>query len=100
MKNKKGNLMSALNDLPQAVLFFVVFSITLSVGFKFIQAILSGMTTPAAGVSSFDNWTYNNISALSTGGLSQFTTNSSLIATIVVMSIVLSIVIGAFSVKR
>jgi len=100
MMNKKGSLVEALNKLPQAVMLFVVFSIVLTIGLKFISSILASMPTPASGTSLMDNWTYNNISMLATTGFSQFTTNSGLIATITVMAVVLTLVIGAFSMNR
>ena len=90
MKNKKGELLSALQQLPVAILMFVVFALVLTVGFKILGALYTGESN--AGIQS-------NISVL-TQGLGQFSINSGLIATITVMAIVLSIVIGAFAVNR
>ena len=90
MKNKKGQLLGALQQLPIAILMFVVFALVLTVGFKILSALYSGESN--AGIQS-------NITVL-TAGLGQFSLNSGLIATIVVMSIVLTIVISAFSVRQ
>ena len=99
MRTKKGQLIGAMNQLPAAVMSFVVFAIMVIVGLKIVSGLMSTITTPAAGVSAIDNNTYNNMT-LVLNSISNFTTNSGLIAIIVVMSVVLSVVIAAFSFRR
>ena len=88
--NKKGQLIQALNELPAAVLVFVIFALVLVVAFKILGALYAVETNTAI---------QSNISTLMSG-LSNFTSNAGLIAVITVMAIVLMIVIAAFSFKR
>jgi hypothetical protein len=89
-RNKKGQLISALNELPAAIIVFVVFAIVAVVGFKILGALYNQETN--AGIQS-------NITQF-TIALSNFTTNAGLLAVIVVMAIVLMVVISAFSFRR
>ena len=97
--NKKGQLVSAMQALPAVVMAFLVFSIVLVVGLKIVVGLQATMTTPAAGVSAFDNNTYNNMTIV-LQSMSNFTTNAGLVAVIAVMAVVLMIVIAAFSFRR
>ena len=90
MKDKKGQLIGALNQLPAVVLVFVIFAIVLVVAFKILGALYSNETS--TGIQT-------NITVLQTA-LSNFTTNAGLVAVISVMAVVLMIVIAAFSFRR
>jgi hypothetical protein len=95
LHNKKGQLMHALNELPAAIIAFVIFAIVTVVGFKIINGLVGTLTQ----VTIVDNYTYNGTVNI-LNAMSNFSTNAGLLAVITVMAVVLMVVISAFSFRK